>query len=157
MTYMARAVATLLGVAAAGALLWLATWMRDAERGEYWAAIGLYAAAGLVLALSQLLGGWTKWGMPRVSPEVLVLGFLPALAAGGWVIAAHEPSGWFAETLPGWSEDIGVGGLVDLLVEAVPAIALGIGLVFGLTFDTHGPVPPPVADEPAERVPHSQG
>jgi hypothetical protein len=137
---MTRGLMTLLGVAAAGVLVWLATWMRDDDRGEYWAAIGLYAAAGFVLALSQLLGGWTKWGWPRVSPEVLVLGFLPALVLGGWVIGAHEPSGWFADNLGDWADDAGVGGFVDDLGEAIPALALGIGLVFGLTLDTSGPV-----------------
>jgi hypothetical protein len=138
---------TLIGVAAAGLLIWLAAWMRDVDRGEYWAAAGLYAAAGLVLALSQLLGGWTKWGMPAVSPEVLVLGFLPAFVLGGWVIGANEPYGWFASNLPGWADDAGVGGLVDDLAQAVPALALGIGLVFGFTLDTTGPRRAPVRDE----------
>ena len=32
--------------------------------GEFWAAMGILAAAGLVLGLSQLFGGWTKWGVP---------------------------------------------------------------------------------------------
>ena len=134
-----RGMVTLLGVAGAGVLVWLAAWMRDVDRGEYWAAAGLYAAAGLVLALSQLLGGWTKWGMPAVSPEVLVLGFLPALVLGGWVIGAHEPQGWFAANLPDWAGDVGLGELVDDLGGAVPALALGIGLVFGFTLDTTGP------------------
>jgi hypothetical protein len=139
---MTRGFMTLLGVAGAGVLVWLATWMRDDDRGEYWAAAGLYAAAGLALALSQLLGGWTKWGWPRVSPEVLVLGFVPALVLGGWAIGAHEPSGWFADNLGDWADDAGVGGFVDDLAEAVPALALGIGLVFGFTFDTSGPALP---------------
>jgi len=139
---LARGFATLIGIGAAGFLIWLAAYMRDGDRGEYWAAAGFYAAAGFVLALSQLLGGWTKWGWPAVSPEVLVLGFVPALVLGGWVIGAHEPSGWFADHLRDWAGDAGVGGLVDDLGEAVPALALGIGLVFGFTFDTTGPRPP---------------
>lgn len=136
---MTRGVATLVGVAAAGALIWLAAWMRDDDRGEYWAAAGLYAAAGLVLALSQLVGGWTKWGVPRASPEVLVLGFVPALILGGWVIGAHEPSGWFRDNLGDWADDVGLRWAVTDLREAVPALALGIGLVFGFTLDTSGP------------------
>ena len=147
---MARGLATLAGVIGAGALLWTAAWMRDDDRGEYWAAAGLYAAAGLVLAVSQIVGGWTKWGWPRVSPEVLVLGFAPALVIGGWAIGAHEPSGWFADNLPGWADDVGFGWLVSELTEAVPALALGIGLVFGFTLDTSGPARPrPLA--PVER------
>ena len=39
---------------------------RAATMGELLATAGLVAAAGLTMALSQLLGGWTKWGVaPR--------------------------------------------------------------------------------------------
>jgi hypothetical protein len=136
---MTRGMSTLVGVVAAGALVWLGGWMEEESRGEYWAAIAFYAAAGFVLALSQLLGGWTKWGLPTVSPEVLVLGFLPALVLGGWAIGAHEPSGWFRDNLPGWADDVGLRWLVDDLREAVPGIAVAIGAVFGFTLDTSGP------------------
>ncbi len=79
-----RATLTLIGVAVAGLLVWFATQVipdepSSASRGEYWAAMGLVAAAGLVIALSQLLGGWTKWGWPRISGNVFLLGFLPTL------------------------------------------------------------------------------
>ena len=74
-----RATLTLIGAAAAGALLWLATTalpanVSDASLGGYWAAFGLVALGGLVMALSQLLGGWTKWGWPRVSSHVFLVG-----------------------------------------------------------------------------------
>ena len=83
-----RATLTLIGAAAAGALLWLATAIlprtfADASVGDYWAAFGIVALGGLVIALSQLLGGWTKWGWPRVSGNVFLLGFLPVLIASG--------------------------------------------------------------------------
>jgi len=140
-----RAMLTLIGVAAAGALLWLATAIlpsnvSDASRGEYWAAFGLVALGGLVMALSQLLGGWTKWGWPRVSGNVFLLAFLPTLVAGGWLLAAQEPENyWLGRHIRSWSGSIGIGGLVDDLGLMIPAIAFGIGLVFGLTFDTTGP------------------
>jgi MFS family permease len=140
-----RATLTLIGVAVVGVLLWLATAIlpdsvSDASQGEYWAAFGLVALGGLAIALSQLLGGWTKWGWPRVSGNVFLLGFLPALVAGGWILAAHEPqSYWLGRHVRSWSDDIGIDGLVDELGLMVPAIAFGIGLVFGLTFDTTGP------------------
>ena len=91
-----RATLTLIGAAAAGAMLWLATTIlpenvSDASLGGYWAAFGLVAIGGLVMALSQLLGGWTKWGWPRVSGHVFLVGFLPTLVVGGWMLAAHEP------------------------------------------------------------------
>jgi hypothetical protein len=140
-----RATLTLIGAAAAGVLLWLATTavpdsLADASRGGYWAAFGLVALGGLVMALSQLLGGWTKWGWPRVSSHVFLVGFVPTLIVGGWMLAAHEPQNyWLGRHVRSWSGDIGIDGLVDSLGLMLPAIAFGIGLVFGLTFDTTGP------------------
>ena len=49
-----------------------------------------------MIALSQLLGGWTKWGWPQVSGKVFLVGFLPTLIAGGWILAAQEPGGLLA-------------------------------------------------------------
>jgi len=140
-----RATLTLIGAAAAGALLWLATTalpanVSDASLGGYWAAFGLVALGGLVMALSQLLGGWTKWGWPRVSSHVFLVAFLPTLVVGGWMLAAHEPANyWLGRHVRSWSGDIGIDGLVDAFGLMLPAIAFGIGLVFGLTFDTTGP------------------
>jgi len=95
-----RATLTLIGVALAGVLLWLATailpsTVSDSSRGEYWAAFGLVALAGLAMALSQLLGGWTKWGWPRVSGNVFLLAFLPTLIAGGgsWRVTSPRVTG----------------------------------------------------------------
>ena len=140
-----RATLTLIGAAAAGALLWLATTalpanVSDASLGGYWAAFGLVALGGLVMALSQLLGGWTKWGWPRVSSHVFLVAFLPTLVVGGWMLAAHEPANyWLGRHVRSWSGDIGIDGLVNALGLMLPAIAFGIGLVFGLRFDTTGP------------------
>jgi hypothetical protein len=93
-----------------------------------------------VIALSQLLGGWTKWGWPRISGNVFLLGFLPALVVGGWILADHEPGeAWLGRHVRGWTDDLGLEGLVSDLGLMIPAIAFGIGLVFGLTFDTTGP------------------
>jgi MFS family permease len=140
-----RATLTLIGVVTAGVLIWLATQIipdevTSADRGEYWAAFGLVALGGLAIAVSQLLGGWTKWGWPRISGNVFLLGFLPTLIAGGWILAAQEPENyWLGRHVRGWSDDLGIEGLVNDLGLMIPAIALGIGLVFGLTFDTTGP------------------
>ena len=140
-----RATLTLIGAAAVGVLLWLATTIlpddvADASLGGYWAAFGLVALGGLAIALSQLLGGWTKWGWPRVSRPVFLVGFLPTLVVGGWFLAAHEPENyWLGRHIRSWSDDLGIESLVTDLGVMIPAIALGIGLVFGLTFDTTGP------------------
>jgi hypothetical protein len=135
-----RGLMTLLGAGTAGLLIWLATRIHDDTNGGYWAVYGLLAAAGLALALSQLLGGWTKWGWPTVSAGVLLLGFLPTLIVGGWIVAAHQPDpNWFRSHVVGWSGDLGVGGFVNDMKEYVGVIAMGIGVVFGFIFDTTGP------------------
>lgn len=135
-----RGTLTLIGVGVAGFLIWLATQIGDDSTGGYWAVYGLLAAAGLTMALSQLLGGWTKWGLPRVSGSVFLIAFLPALVAGGWLLLAHQPElNWFRTHVLGWSGDLGVRGFVNDMREYVPVVAFGLGLVFGLTFDTTGP------------------
>ena len=140
-----RATLTLIGVAAVGVLLWLATQIigndpSTASAGEYWATFGVVAAAGLVIALSQLLGGWTKWGWPRISGKVFVAGFLPAFIVGGWILAVGEPEDhWLGSQVRSWSGDLGIEDLVSDLGLMIPAVAFTIGLVFGLTFDTTGP------------------
>jgi hypothetical protein len=136
---------TLIGVAAVGVLLWLATQIipddpSAASAGEYWTTVGVVAAAGLVIALSQLLGGWTKWGWPRISGKVFLLGFVPAFILGGWILADQEPGdGWLGRNVRSWSDNLGIEGFVSDMGLMTPAIAFAIGLVFGLTFDTTGP------------------
>ena len=132
----ARGTMTLLGLAAAGFLIWLASQLEVDENGEYWAMVGLLAAAGLTMALSQLLGGWTKWGWPRISGSVFLLALVPALVAGGIVVLDAQPDGGFGS---GWADALGVDVIAEDLAGLLPAIAFGLGLVFGLTFDTTGP------------------
>ncbi len=135
-----RAVATLIGVAVAGFLIWLATQISDKTTGGYWAEYGIIAGAGLVLALSQLLGGWTKFGIPRLSASVLLLGFIPALVAVGWITIFHQPHGnWFRTHVVSWSGDIGIDAFVRDMKEMLPVLTLGLGAVFGFSFDTTGP------------------
>ena len=156
-----RGVLTLLGAAGAGVLIWLGSRIAGGNPStrEFWTFAGLLAAAGLVMALSQLLGGWTKWGWPRVSGNVFLLGFLPVLIVAGWVVATGEPgSQWLGNHVRSWSGNIGVDGLVADLRHAWPALAFGIGLVFGLTFDTTGPRTKEVAPvEPARRAEGGRG
>jgi hypothetical protein len=131
---------TLLAAAVAGLLVWLATQIGEGSNGGYWAVYGLIAGAGLVMAFSQILGGWTKWGWPRLSVNVFLLAFIPVLVAAGWVLLAQQPdSNWFRGHVVDWSGDIGIRGLVSDLGEYVSVLAFGIGLVFGFAFDTSGP------------------
>jgi hypothetical protein len=149
-----RGAATLIGVAVAGFLIWFGADALAGEsisEGEFWWAASMCALAGLAIALSQLLGGWTKWGWPRISLNVFLLGFVPALIAGGWALLYAQPeSGPWAGDIRDWSNDLGIDGIMDDLSAASLAIAFAIGLVFGLTFDTTGPV---VRDREGDVVP----
>ena len=60
-----RATTTLLFAAAAGLVIWIATQIDNGHTSGYWARVGLVAGAGLLMAMSQVVGGWTKWGRPR--------------------------------------------------------------------------------------------
>jgi hypothetical protein len=132
-----RGISTLAGAAVAGILLWFATQVGTETTSEYWSNYGLIAAAGLTMALSQILGGWTKWGWPRFSLGVFLIGFLPVLVAGGWVLLARQPADWMNTS--NWSRDLSIYGAVADLGNILPAVAFGIGLTFGFSFDTAGP------------------
>jgi hypothetical protein len=135
-----RATTTLIAGAVAGLLIWFATQIDDGHVGGFWAIYGLIAGAGLLMALSQLLGGWTKWGWPRLSATFLLLAFVPIAIVSLWIVLAAEPgNGWFHRHVLSWSGDLHIRGLVDDLKAYVPVFAFGIGLVFGYSFDTTGP------------------
>lgn len=142
-----RATTTLIAAGVAGLLIWFATQIDDNHRGGFWAVYGLIAGAGLLMALSQLLGGWTKWGWPRLSATFLLTAFVPIAVVSLWIILAAEPgTAWFHRHVLSWSNSLHIRGLVNDLKEYVPLFAFGIGLVFGYSFDTTGPrtatVPP---------------
>jgi hypothetical protein len=144
-----RGISTLAGAVVAGILLWFATQIGTQTNSEYWSTYGLIAAAGLTMALSQILGGWTKWGWPRFSLGVFLIGFLPVLVAGGWVLLARQPADWMNTS--NWSRDLSIFGVVNDLGNILPAVAFGIGLTFGFSFDTAGPRREVVAEEPVAR------
>ena len=135
-----RGLTTLLCVAIAGFLVWLASEFDLGSTGEYWAAMGILAGAGAVLGFSQLLGGWTKWGAPTMSLGVLLLAFVPTLVAVGGILVATRPTGTDeGEDVAGWIRDIGLGGLAENLFVFQGVLAFGLGVVFAFTFDTRGP------------------
>jgi hypothetical protein len=135
-----RGLTTLLGVAAAGFLVWLATQFDLGSTGDYWAAMGILAGAGACLGLSQLLGGWTKWGAPTISPGVFFLAFLPTLIAVGGILVATRPTGTDeGDQVAGWIGDIGLGGLAEDLIVFQGVLAFGLGIVLTFTLDTRGP------------------
>jgi len=135
-----RALFTLAGVAVAGLLIWLAQTFDLTSTNGFWAAMGLIAAAGLTLGLSQLFGGWTKWGLPVMSPGVFLLAFIPTAIVVGWILLATQPDGgWQQGRFSGWSSDLGITGFVNDLGTLPAALAMGLGIVFAFTFDTTGP------------------
>jgi hypothetical protein len=156
-----RATTTLVFSAAAGLLIWLATQIGNDHVGGYWARVGLVAGAGLLMAVSQLVGGWTKWGWPRLSIPVLLTAFVPVAIVSLWIILAGEPgNGWFHNHVMAWTRDIHVSGLVTDLLYYIPVLAFGTGLVFGFSFDTTGPVVRDrdvVADRQRDVAPGSNG
>jgi hypothetical protein len=135
-----RATTTLIGAAAAGLLIWIATQLNHGHEGGYWGIVGLMAGAGLIMALSQLLGGWTKWGWPRLSASVFLVAFVPVAIVSLWIILAGEPHhAWFHNHVMAWTRDIHVSRLVTDMLTYIPVLAFGTGLVFGFSFDTSGP------------------
>jgi hypothetical protein len=149
-----RALFTVLGVGAAGLLIWLASFFDLTSTTEFWYAMSLIAAAGLALGLSQLFGGWTKWGIPVLSPGVFFLAFIPTLIVAGWVLLTVQPDGgWQHDRFVGWTSDLGITGFVNDLGAFPAALAMGAGLVLAFSFDTTGPRRREIVDREREVVP----
>ena len=139
-----RGLTTLLAAGVSGLLLWCATLVGVGTTTRFWESMGIVAAAGLVLALSQVIGGWTKGGRLRLSPSTFLLAFVPVLVCVGWILMATQPgSGWHEGRIVSWSHSIGIYGIVHSLGLWHGALAFGFGLVLGMTFDT---VPVPVEE-----------
>ena len=151
---MTRASVTLVAAATAGLLVWLATQIGVSSNGDYWGSYGVIAGAGLVMALSQLLGGWTKWGWPRISLAVFLWVFVPVAIAVLWIVIFHQPHHGLGRThIRNWSNDIGIDGFVRDFKDYVGVLAFGLGLVFGYSFDTTGPaVQRGRSEAPADRT-----
>jgi len=133
MNGMSRAASTLLGAGIAGFLLWLAAQIGRHSTGGYWAAYGIVAGAGLVLAASQLRG---RGGNP---PGMFVLAFLPVLVVAGWVLLGMQPhSNWFRSHVLAWSGDIGVKDVVHDVATWLGVLAFGIGYTLGTTLEPFG-------------------
>ena len=135
-----RALFTLAGVAGAGALIWAAQLFDLDTTDGFWGAMAVLAAAGFVLGLSQLLGGWTKWGIPTISPTVFLVGFLPTLVVGAWLLLIYQPDGgWQQARVEGWNDDLGLTSFTGDLSTFLAVVPLIVGLVLAFTFDTTGP------------------
>lgn len=132
-----RGLTTAVAAGTAGLLLWVATLVGQPTAGRFWAEMAIVAGAGLVVALSQLVGGWTKGFRLRLSPATFLLAFLPVLVCVGWILMASQPGdGWFEGTVASWSRDVGLLGLIHDLALWHGVLAFGFGLVLGMSFDT---------------------
>lgn len=149
-----RGLTTLAAAGAAGVLLWAATRVGQPTDRRFWAETGIVAGAGLVVALCQVVGGWTKGLRLRVSPGTFALAFVPVLIAVWWILMASQPGhGWYEGTIVSWSKTLGIAGLVHDLALWHGVLAFGFGLVLGMSFDTlpaavEAPVASPVAERP---------
>jgi hypothetical protein len=125
-----RAAATLLGAAAAGALLWLAAQIGRGTTGGYWAVYGIVAGAGVAFALTQMRG---RTGHP---PAMFAVVFLPVLVIAGWVLVSLQPHGnWFRNHALAWSGDIGVRDVVRDVGTWLGVLAFGIGYTLGAVLE----------------------
>ena len=128
MNAMSRPLATLAAAAAGGAGLWLAGHWDTNTNGGYWAVLGVVAAAGLLLGLSQLRSPDAN------APGMLLLVWLPVTVAAGWVLVYEQPvANTFRDHVRSWSADIGIADVVNYVSPFTAVLALAIGLVFGFT------------------------
>jgi hypothetical protein len=149
-----RGLTIALSAGLAGLLLYLATQVGMQSTARFWASLGIVAAAGLVLALAPVLGGWTKGLRLRFSRGAFLLGFVPVLVAVGWILMATQPgNGWHEGTIASWSESLGLMGIVHALGLWHGALALGLGVVLGTTLDAIPSPAPVVVDEEVGRAP----
>lgn len=152
-----RGLTTLAAAGAAGVLLWVATLVGQRTDGRFWAEMGIVAGAGLVIAISQVIGGWTKGLRLRMSAGTFFIAFVPVLIVVGWIMMASQPGhGWYEGTFVSWSRNAHLLGLIHDLALWHGVLAFGFGLVLGMSFDTvpaAAPMatPTPVAARPAAR------
>jgi hypothetical protein len=145
-----RGLTLALAAALAGFGLWAATQVGTQTTGRFWIAMAIVGAGGLLLALANHVGTWTKGLRLRMSPSTFVLAFLPVLVCVGWILIANQPGhGWQEGRIDSWSNSIGILGLVHSIGLWRGVLAFGFGLVLGLSFDGV-PAPVEVAEPYAE-------
>jgi hypothetical protein len=142
-----RGLTLALAAALAGLALWGATQVGTQTTGRFWIAMAIVGAAGLLLALANHVGTWTKGLRLRLSPGTFVLAFLPVLVCVGWILIASQPgSGWQEGRIHSWSNSIGILGVVHSVGLWRGVLAFAFGLMLGLSFDG---VPAPVVEDTA--------
>jgi hypothetical protein len=125
---MIRALTTLVGLAAAAAILYFVTDVGDGG-GSWWSFALVWAAAGFVLGLLYQAGGRRAPGV-RMNLPMLILAFLPwtVLTAALVAIQAGKPV-WLADR----GRDILPDGWIGRWEISLPAFALGTGLLLAFS------------------------
>jgi hypothetical protein len=143
-----RGLTLALAAALAGLGLWGAAQVGMQTTGRFWISMAIVAGAGLVIALANHVGTWTKGLRLRMSPSTFVLAFLPVLVCVGWILIANQPgNGWQEGRLDSWSNSIGILGVVHSVGLWHGVLAFAFGLMLGLSLDG---VPAPAEEaEPA--------
>jgi hypothetical protein len=131
-----RGLTLALAAALAGLGLWGAAQIGVQTTARFWISMAVVAGAGLLIALANHVGTWTKGLRLRMSPSTFALAFLPVLVCAGWILVATQPgNGWEEGRLHSWSDSIGILGLVHSIGLWHGVLAFGIGLMLGLSFD----------------------
>jgi hypothetical protein len=150
-----RGLTLALAAALAGLGLWGATQVGMQTTGRFWLSLAILAGAGLLVAMANHVGTWTKGLRLRLSPGTFALAFLPVLVCVGWILIASQPGhGWEEGRLASWSTSIGILGVVHSIGLWRGVLAFAFGLLLGLSLDgVPAPVDEAAADEPvtAER------
>jgi hypothetical protein len=142
-----RGLTLVLAAGLAGLGLWGAAQIGTQTTGRFWLALTVVAGAGLLIALANHVGTWTKGLALRMSPGTFALAFLPVLVCVGWILLANQPgSGWQEGRIDSWSNSIGILGIVHSVGLWHGVLAFGFGLMLGLSLDG---VPAPVAETEA--------
>jgi hypothetical protein len=120
----------------AGLGLWGATQVGTETPGRFWIAMAIVGAAGLLIAVANHVGTWTKGLRLRISPSTFVLVFLPVLVCVGWILIASQPGpGWQEGRIHSWSNTIGILGAVHAIGLWRGVLAFAFGIVLGLSLD----------------------
>jgi hypothetical protein len=118
-------------VGAAG-LLWLSTRPDERDISGYVGKIAVLGvggvALGLAMSLSATLGTLVVRSARGAMAAAILLTAVASLA-GIWVLTAHAPDGGVATSVRGWSDDIGILGIVEDFEQAVPTVAFGVGVL----------------------------
>jgi hypothetical protein len=125
---MIRALTTLVGLAAAAAILYFVTDV-GTSGGSWWAFACLWAAAGLVLGVLYQGGGRRAPGL-RTNLPMLILAWLPWTILTAALVAVEAGK-------PVWLADRGRDLLPDAWIPrwevSLPAFAFGAGLLFAFS------------------------